>query len=344
MTRKRLLSLVKITLTLLVLGFSIYFSVWNVNFDDLGHSFATANYWYTLAVLPVIYFSHFLRAHRWKVMLETVDPSVRMGNLFSGVIVGYFMNNIIPRSGELARPYVTAQREENSTFSSLLGSIVIERFIDTIALLIIVAGILLFDKKLFEGFEEYGMTQTTFRNLLYPAIIIGVAFILVAPSKLGFRLGKLFAKPLPASLQGKVLDIFVNLQKGFGSIRTAKQIGIVLIETLAIYVCYMLPLYIMFFAFPSAATTDPTMVAAVKVLALTALAFAFAPTPGAFGVFHVTARIAVMKILAFTTADAVAYATITHFVNYMSVMALGGYFLVKHNLSFKELAGAKSDL
>jgi uncharacterized protein (TIRG00374 family) len=346
MTKQRFISILKILATALLVGFSIYFSIWKVNFSELATSFETANYWYGLLIVPVIVASHYARAIRWKVILRYIHPEVRTGNLFAGVMVGYFMNNLIPRSGELIRPYTTAQSEKETTYSSLLGSIIVERFIDTVALLLVIALILVVDEHLFDGFEELGVRQEIVRTILYMAIFLGVVFIVIAPSRLGLWLAETCSTPLLwlgrgmpvfARVREKVLDIFRKLQLGFGALKGAGQVGWVVLYTVLLYVLYMLPLYIMFFAFPSGLSGHPTLFDATEIWALTALAYAVAPTPGAFGVFHVTARIALMKIVDYSYADAVAYATITHFINYMVPLLLGGYYLVSRNLSMKEL-------
>jgi glycosyltransferase 2 family protein len=353
MTRTKLLSLLKILATLLLLAVSIYFSIWKVDFAELGRSFSTANYWLGLAIVPVILASHLFRAVRWKVILRHIHPEVRLGNLFAGVMVGYFMNNLIMRSGEVVRPYTTARVEPGTTFASLLGSIVVERFIDTVALLIVIAGIMLVDARLFDGFEDVGVSSAIIRPIIYTAIVLGVGFIAVAPSRAGLWMAETATLPLDllaratgiarlAALRVSVLDLFRKLQLGFGALRSAGQVGIVLLYTAAMYLCYMLPLYMMFFAFPSGWHVSPTLLDATKIWAITALAWAVAPTPGAFGVFHVTCRIAIMKILDFTYADAVAYATITHFVNYMVPLLLGGWYLLRTNLSMRELLDARA--
>ncbi len=341
MTKTRLISLTKITITSLLVIFSVYFSVWKVDIDELGQSFQTANYWLAAALVPVILVSHYIRAHRWKVILRFIHPTAHAGRLFAGVIVGYFMNNLIPRSGELARPYVTAQRERDVKFSSLLGTIVIERFIDIVSLLVIVAVVLLFDQRLFEGFEEFGVNEAAMKSMVLPAVLIGVVFLVIAPSSFGMRLVKWIVQVVPSSFRTRIVETFQSMQAGFGAIKSIPQAGVIVGETALLYFCYMLPLFMMFFAFESGARVSPTMFDAVKILALTAMAFAVAPTPGAFGIFHVTARIAVMKILDFSYADAVAYATITHFVNYITVMIPGGYYLLRYNISFRELTHAK---
>src|SRR5512133_2168183 len=148
MIQPRLRSIINILITLVILVLSVYFSIWKVDFSELGKSFSTANYLIPLALIPVVLASFVVRALRWKVIIRHIYPEVGLGALTSGVVVGYFMNNVIPRSGELARPYITSQREKSTTFTGLLGTIVVERFIDVIFLLLLIASVLAFDSKL----------------------------------------------------------------------------------------------------------------------------------------------------------------------------------------------------
>jgi glycosyltransferase 2 family protein len=339
MPRRRLFSLLKIAGTIVLVGGSLYFSMWKVNLAELAASFRQANYWIACSLLAITVFSHWARAWRWKTILAHIHPGARMPRLFAGVMVGYFMNNVIPRSGEFARPYVTAHNDPDTNFPSLLGTIVVERFIDSIALLLIVAGVLLLDDTLLDGFEQF---KGAVRALLYPAIGLGVLFILIAPSALGVRLARFFTRPLPARFRGRVMDIFLKLQTGFSALRSTRQLALVVAQTAVIYASYLLPLYVMFFAFPSGRAAGPSVFAAAKLLALTAMATAVAPTPGAFGVFHVTARIAVMNILHFTYADAVAYAALTHFMPFIVAVLLGGYYTLAQNISFRELRASRA--
>jgi hypothetical protein len=145
-----------------------------------------------------------------------------------------------------------------------------------------------------------------------------------------------------AALRDGVLAVFRKLQLGFGAIKTFRQVSLVSFHTILLYFLYLLPLYIMFFAFSSGATGNSTLFAALEIWAVTGLGYAVAPTPGAFGVFHATARIALMKFAAFSEADAVAYATLTHFVNYLVPIALGIYYLITRNISMGALLKARS--
>ncbi|MFZ1731054.1 MAG: lysylphosphatidylglycerol synthase transmembrane domain-containing protein [Bacteroidota bacterium] len=354
MNKQRVISILKVSITFLIVAFSIYFSVWKVDFSELGRSFKTANYWFALLIIVPIVLSHYVRAVRWKVILERIHPNVKTGNLFSGVMIGYFMNNLIPRSGELVRPWFTAQQEKETTYSSLLGSIIVERFIDTVALLIMIAVILFVDKHMFDGFEEVGVNAEVVRPIIYMAILLGIVFIVIAPSKAGLWVAETASRPLEwmaqrfgiaklSRFREGVLDMFRKLQMGFGAIRTARQVMLVTVYTALLYFLYMVPLWIMFHAFPSGASPDATLFAALEIWAVTAMGYAIAPTPGAFGVFHVTARIALMKFVNFSEADAVAYATLTHFVNYLVPIVFGIYYLTTKNLSVGSLFRARSE-
>lgn len=333
----RAISILKTAATVLIVLFSIYFSVWKVDFSELGRSFERVNYWLAATIIPLTLLSHLVRALRWKVMVRGVYPQLRVGSLFAGVMVGYFMNNIIPRSGEFTRPYVTCQMEKDVPYSGLLGTIIIERFLDVLALLAFVFALLLLDGSMLNGFEGYGLSVTTVRNLLFPAFALGLVIIFVAPSSLGFKVASLVVRLLPPRFGDRILAMFAELQKGFRSLRTPAQILQTVLYTVVMYVLYLLPMYVMLFAFPDEVGSGSALMDAGKILALTSLAFAVAPTPGAFGVFHVTARVAVMNICGFSYANAVAYAAITHFVNYAAVMVGGAWYLTKLNLSLRDI-------
>lgn len=341
MLSPRTLSILKTTATALIVGLSIYFSVWKVDFVELGKSFERVNYGLAALIFPLTILSHWIRAVRWKVMVRGRYPTLGLGPLFAGVMVGYFMNNLIPRSGELARPWVTSQEVKDVPYSGLLGTIIIERFLDVLALLAFVFTLLLLDGSMLKGFEGYGLSMSTIQNLFYPAFALGLLILIIAPSQLGMTLARWAVRPVPARVAEKILSLFSNLQDGFRSLRTVSQILQAIGYTVVMYLLYLLPMYLMLFAFPDEIAPTSALLDAGKILALTSLAFAVAPTPGAFGVFHVTARVAVMNISGFTYANAVAYAAITHFVNYVSVMMVGGWYLAKMNGSVWEMVQRK---
>jgi uncharacterized protein (TIRG00374 family) len=76
------------------------------------------------------------RAMRWRWLIRSPKP-VGFVSLFSATMVGYMANNLLPfRLGEFVRPYVLARRERLRN-SALLATIVVERLVDLITLLLI---------------------------------------------------------------------------------------------------------------------------------------------------------------------------------------------------------------
>jgi len=74
---------------------------------------------------------HMARAWRWQYLLYPIKPNVTLRNSFSAVMIGYMVNNFLPRVGEFVRPYAIGNLE-NISKSAALGTVVIERIIDMI--------------------------------------------------------------------------------------------------------------------------------------------------------------------------------------------------------------------
>ena len=80
--------------------------------------------------------SHISRAMRWQLVTDSMGYQIRFWNSFMGVMIGYFANLAIPRIGEFTRCGVV-NRYEKVPFSNLLGTVVAERLIDMLILLLL---------------------------------------------------------------------------------------------------------------------------------------------------------------------------------------------------------------
>src|SRR5690625_5544109 len=82
-------------------------------------------YWLPF-VIPVLVFRHYLRAERWKLFLPDPERKVLRSTLFAGVMLGYLVNYLVPRLGELSRPVYVARKNGLSP-GKLIGTIVAEQ-------------------------------------------------------------------------------------------------------------------------------------------------------------------------------------------------------------------------
>ena len=111
------------------------------------------------------------RAIRWKILIEPLGHSPRTTNTFYALLVGYLANLAIPRIGEITR-CASLNKSEKVPFSGLVGTVIIERAIDVIMLLVCMFIVAIFEFQTLFTFLE--------QNLLLPiSIKLGDNFALL---------------------------------------------------------------------------------------------------------------------------------------------------------------------
>jgi len=124
----------KFALGIGVSAFFIWVVLRGVNPAEVIDQISQANPWYFLASVFVGTAGYFIRALRWKVLLHPIKPDTALRSRFAGISIGFAINNLIPaRVGELARAFALT-RVEPITLSGSVGSLVVERFLDSIVL------------------------------------------------------------------------------------------------------------------------------------------------------------------------------------------------------------------
>jgi glycosyltransferase 2 family protein len=312
---------------------------WMIDWKTVGVALETIKLvWLPVAIAATL-FAHLARAIRWRELIPG-GKSISILNAFSATIIGYLMNNVIPRSGELGRPYVLARRENRPT-SELLATVVVERMLDGISLLLIFISLLFTTAgdRLDLVFPEYPIS-TIMRLIALPLIALIVILFVVVKTTLGEKLLAKVEKKLPAKLHGRLLGLLGDFRHGI-SVGGARGGLAILFWTVAIWLGYAMALYfgILAFSFDTAYGLGPDD--ALVVLAITAVGITIAPTPGGFGVFHGFCTAALRTLYAVPDGPGVAFAIVTHATPYLTVMVLGAYFLLREKISFREISRQK---
>src|SRR5580692_12573126 len=134
------------------------------SWTQLKNALDQANYWLLIPVLLLLLASHWLRALRWRQLIEPMGYEPSRMNCFLGVMIGYFVNLGAPRLGEVVKCTVLA-RYEKVPVDKLVGTIVAERAFDVVCLLVAfgVTFIIQFDaisamttSKILPAFEKNG--------------------------------------------------------------------------------------------------------------------------------------------------------------------------------------------
>jgi uncharacterized protein (TIRG00374 family) len=124
------------------LGLGIFLAWWSIkdltaeNKSQIREALKTAKYWLIIPVFGILLSSHFIRALRWRLLIQSLGYNPSKTNTFFAVLIGYLTNQAVPRLGEVVKCTMLA-RYEKIPADKLIGTIILERIIDAITLLII---------------------------------------------------------------------------------------------------------------------------------------------------------------------------------------------------------------
>lgn len=330
--------IIKNIITSLIVIVSTYLAFSGIDYKLLFNIILQANYLYILLPIPIMLLSHWFRAIRWKTILKPFYSAPSVRNLFSSVMIGYAVNNILPRGGEIVRPFIYAKQEKIS-FSTTFATIILERLLDVFTLLILFGiTFILFSNKILSLLPP----SIDISKILYLSLsLIIIVIFTFYPPFFHFLLSKL-VKPFSENLYIKLRDIFEKFRTGFAIIKEPSMYFKLFLESAIIWFFYSLPLFIMFYAFDFS-SQGLNFLDAVLLLVASGISFSVAPTPGSIGVFHWIVKIILVKFYGISGEQALAYATVNHGVNYLVQILAGGYFIYKDkvwgyifNISFKK--------
>jgi uncharacterized protein (TIRG00374 family) len=322
-TVKYLLSAV-LTVVFLVFAFK------GTDFDKLALAMKSANYWWMVAMFACLMLSHIFRSLRWRYLLNPIKPDIGLRNLFSGLMIGYLVNNVLPRAGELVRPY-TIGKLESIPKSAALGTIVVERLMDTVSFLLLVAIIpLVYSGPLAATFPWLEQAGTIL--LLATVVFLFVIVTLMIRRDWTDVLLHLLGRVLPASLARRVDAIAHSFLDGFLFLKHPRNFMNILVLSGLIWGLYVAMIYVSFFAF---GLQHLGLGAAIVVQAISSIGVAI-PTPGATGGYHWFTAQTLTRLFSVSDEVALSFATVTHAVGYFGVTVFGLFFFLKDHINVRE--------
>jgi uncharacterized protein (TIRG00374 family) len=322
-------NLLKGIVVLGVLGFSVWYIVSHTNPDDLGDALATMHPGWAAAGVAATLAAHVARSQRWRILIPD-GSSIGLWNAFSATMIGYMMNNLVPRSGEVVRPMVLAGREKRPV-ASLLATVFVERILDGLTLALIFLLLLFYERStldhIFVGYSISGILSA----IMIPLALLLLLTIAALKTSLGERLLARVAKLLPKRFGERLLALPGEFRAGIGSQSVGSTIAIILWSIL-IWLGYALTIYCGFLAFDFDRSYGLGLAATLPMLAVTAVANSIAPTPGAIGVYHAFCIAALAALFAIPEGRAAAFAIVTHAGPYLAVMVTGAVLFFREDI------------
>lgn len=172
----------KIFTTLLPLLLGVFLVIYAYNkftpaqIDEIKTHLSQANWLYISLSCVFTIIALISRAYRWKYPLNHMGYNPKAYNRLMAVSAGYLLNFTIPRSGEVSRA-VLLQKYDKVPFDKGFGSIIAERLVDLICLLLLVSLVLLLQ---FQQLYSFLQRIVPLEKLLITSallLIIGIAFI-----------------------------------------------------------------------------------------------------------------------------------------------------------------------
>lgn len=264
-------SLLKTIIPLLIGVFFIYLSVQGTTEEDrtnIYNAIKEADYRFILISLVMGLLSHFSRAYRWNFMLNPMGYRPRLINNTLAIFITYIANLGVPRSGEIFRATVM-QTYEDIPFEKSFGTIIAERAVDLLMLLLSIGIALLLEFDLIFSFIK--------KQAINPwNILLGLGFGGIGAFFIFYQL-----KKSNHPLAKKLLGLTQGLSEGFLTLIRMEKKWAYLLHTLFIWGMYVFMFYIIKFSVPE--TSDLPFEALLVGFIVGALAIS--ATNGGIGIY-----------------------------------------------------------
>ena len=304
-------------------GLGIFLVWWSIH--DLGDkksqirdALKNARYWLIVPVFVILILSHYVRALRWRLLIEPIGHQPGIANTFFSVLIGYLANQAFPRAGEVLKCTVLARYEKISA-DKLIGTIILERLIDAITLLLVIIITLAIQPDLYRQLiDTISSSPTdTETKTISGSFILGAILLIIL---IALVIWMIRNKKNFADLAGLLEKIAKRVWNGISAIRHLKKRGTFLLYTFLIWGLYLAGGYVGFHALKE------TSVYGIReaLTVLSAGSIGMVATPGGIGAYAFLLE-KTMQLYGLQQAIAFAFGWLLWLAQF-AVVLIGGFF------------------
>ncbi len=322
-------NILKIALPLILGGAILYWMYRDFDFQMVRHVMLHEMNWtWMLLSFPFGILAQAFRGWRWRQTLEPLESqesryevrgtryeNIRSSVCVNAIFLSYAVSLVIPRIGEFTRCGVL-KRWEGISFSKALGTVVTERAVDTLIVMLYSGLILLIEMSVFGSF--FRKTGTSLDHILSSFSLTGYLVTAIC-GVAALILLHLLLKHL--SIYNKVKTTLSGIWEGVLSLRGIRNLPLYLLFSIGIWVCYFLHYYLTFFCFDFTADLGIGCALVSFVVANFAV---IVPTPNGAGPWHFAIK-TMLILYGVQDEQALYFVLIVHTVQTMLVVALGVY-------------------
>ena len=313
---------IKLLLPVLLGGVILYWMYRDFDFKRIESVMLYDMDWtWMLLSLPFGITAQLFRGIRWRQTLEPVGERPRLSTCVNSIFLSYAASLVIPRIGEFTRCGVLS-RCDGVSFPKALGTVVTERAIDTLLVMLITGLTLLAQMRIFGSFFQSTGTSldSILRNFSATGYIVTAVCAVAILVLLHFLLKRL-------AIYNKVKATLSGIWQGMISLRNVKNIPLFIILTLGIWGSYFLHYYLTFFCFEF--TSDLGLMCGLATFVVGSIAV-IVPTPNGAGPWHFAVKTMLLIYGAtaisgrrITADEALSFVLIVHTIQTMLVVLRG---------------------
>jgi len=294
----------------------MYFAVRGVAFDDALDALAESDLWWLVPTVPVFTLAVALRAVRWWALFSPAQrPPLRA--IAYALLIGYFFNNILPaRAGEAAR-VIALHRRAATPKAETLGTVVVERLFDVLALLIVLLAS-------YPWLPEISWLRAAaiFGGVVV-VVLLALIFVVVRYDE---RAVHWLLSPLRRIKREGVAErieaIAVNATRGLVALRSPR----IALRGMALTIASWATLGVSYAILTNAFHLDLPLVAGMLVTVAINLSLVLPSSPAALGVFE-AATVVALRAFDVPHAEALSYALVLHLLNLLPFLLIGAALL-----------------
>lgn len=307
---------IKIALPLFLGGAILYWMYRDFNFSGISDVlFGQMDWTWMILSFPFGIMAMAFRGLRWKQSLEPLGERPRTAVSLNAIFLSYAVSLIIPRVGEFARCGIL-NRYDHVSFAKALGTVVTERAVDMVIMLVITMLSILLQIRVFGTFfSRTGTRIDDIFTMFSPMGWMVTAICAIAAAILFYFVLR------QLSIYNKVKQTLAGIWQGISSLRNVRNVPLFVFYSLAIWASYFLHYYLTFFCFDFTAHLGITCALVTFVVGSIAV---IVPTPNGAGPWHFAVK-TMLILYGVADTDALYFVLIVHTVQTLLIVAMGVY-------------------
>ena len=310
------LRIISLIASLAILFLLIYFS----NASEIVSILSKANFVYVFLGIAISFLLMGLRTFRWKVLLKRLDINMSLKSLFPVFMSSLFISNITPaKSGDPVRSYFL-KKKTGITFSKTIPSVVIERMLDVIVLIVMsVIGL---------AFVPLGWEMRGILGIVVFFYVVLIAALIWFGSKKErvnrfFKLIQKFFGWLPKikNLGRKTEDMALDFKKSFVKYKDLGDISLNIIMSMIVWVVEGVIVYIAFLSIG----VPVDMLLCIFIMAVSVLVGVASSLPGGLGSSEVVMVLLFTSVLSLNFSIATGGVLLARLLSYWLTLIVGAF-------------------